>query len=368
MSAAAAALASERVADPFGAAGDPALPTVARTLVPAVAERELRRTVPEAGALEVDAIRVVHHKPGRRCLIEYDVRTPADGAVTLIGKVRRQRTGEIDFGLTRALWEAGFDGRSADGVSVPEPLGVSLELQMWLQRKVPGPPATALLDGPGGVALAGRIAEAARKVHVAGVAPWRVHGMADELRVLHDVLGRLAAARPAWALRIARLLAACERLGASVPEPRPCGVHRDFYGEQVLVDGDRLWLIDFDLYCLGDPALDAGNFIGHITEQALREHGDAAALADREAALEERFAALAGDEVRARVRAYVTLTLARHVCLSLERLGDVAFTTRLFELCEERLAIAVPGRGAMTWAGGGARGALTAAGAGGAAR
>jgi len=341
---AALAPAPSPVSDPFGAAGDRALPTVVRALVPAIAERELRRTVPGGGALEVEAIRVVHHKPGRRCLIEYDVRTPGDGAVTLIGKVRRQRTGEVDHGLTRALWEAGFDAGSADGISVPQPLGVSLELQMWLQRKVPGPSATALLDGPDGVGLAARIADVACKVHAAGVAPWRVHGMRDELRVLRDVLGRLTAARPGWAPRIARLIAACERLGASVAETTPCGVHRDFYGEQVLVDGARLWVIDFDLYCLGDPALDAGNFVGHITEQALREHGDPAALADREAALEERFAALAGDEIRPRVRAYATLTLARHVCLSLERLSDVAFTKSLFELCEERLAAGARGR------------------------
>ena len=40
-----------------------------------------------------------------------------------------------------------------------------------------------------------------------------------------------------------------------------------------------LWLIDFDLYCLGDPGLDAGNFIGHVTEQALRQYGDAHRLA-----------------------------------------------------------------------------------------
>src|SRR5437773_3836244 len=31
-----------------------------------------------------------------------------------------------------------------------------------------------------------------------------------------------------------------------------------------------VWLLDFDLYCQGDPALDIGNFVGHLTEQSLR--------------------------------------------------------------------------------------------------
>lgn len=65
------------------------------------------------------------------------------------------------------------------------------------------------------------------------------------------------------------------------------GIHHDFYGDQVIVMGDRLWLLDLDLYCQVHPALDMGNFIAHITEFSLREWGNPAALADRETALTE---------------------------------------------------------------------------------
>ena len=57
-------------------------------------------------------------------------------------------------------------------------------------------------------------------------------------------------------------------------------------GHRIVGDG-RLYLLDFDLYCLGDPALDAGNFIAHVTEQSLRELGDATALAPVEEAKEK---------------------------------------------------------------------------------
>ena len=99
----------------------------------------------------------------------------------------------------------------------------------------------------------------------------------------------------------------------------------------------RLWLIDFDLYCLGDPGLDAGNFIGHVTEQALRERGDAGAMAEVEQALEDRFVELSGEAVRKSVRAYTTLTLARHIFLSTKFPERSHLTERLLELCEERL-------------------------------
>ena len=134
------------------------------------------------------------------------------------------------------------------------------------------------------------------------------------------------------------------RLGDSLFEPEPCMIHRDFYPAQVLVDGSRgrsprLWLLDFDLFCNGDPALDIGNFIGHLTEQSLRMFGDANALADRERAIEDRFVQLSGEDARFRVRAYQTLTLVRHIQLSTEFTERRPFTKPLLQLCEERLGL-----------------------------
>jgi hypothetical protein len=34
---------------------------------------------------------------------------------------------------------------------------------------------------------------------------------------------------------------------ATWPPPARCGIHRDFYADQVIVDGSRLYLLDFDL-------------------------------------------------------------------------------------------------------------------------
>src|SRR3989454_3347720 len=162
--------------------------------------------------------------------------------------------------------------------------------------------------------------------------------MADELNILKTRLPAAASPESLLGRRIARLLDAADRLGAATQEPTTCGIHRDFYTDQVIVDGERLFLLDFDLYCEGDPALDIGNFLGHVTEQSLRTLGGAGVLADREHAMEERFVELSG-VASAAVRAYATLTLVRHVYLSTLFPERRPFTQSLIELCETRLGV-----------------------------
>jgi hypothetical protein len=336
------------VADPFGVADDPAMPALARALDGDEVARQLGALGGLTGGIGRVGLlggRVLRYKRGRRCLIEYTVGVERpDGAsdlVRLIGKVRRRRSGGSALRLMEALWTAGFAGDSADGISVPEPIGALPELGMWLQLAVTGRPATELLAGPGGWALARRIAEAAHKLHRAAVPARRCHSMADELGILRERLPAVAAAEPRWAGRIQRVLSRCERLAASVPRPAACGIHRDFYADQVLVDEDRIHLIDFDCYCSGDPALDIGNFIGHVREHSLRVLGDPNALSDVERALRDRFAELAGAAVRPAVSAYAILTLVRHIHLSTVLPGRRHLTGRVLELCEEALGAGV---------------------------
>ncbi len=325
------------VFDPFGVTGDERMPFLAQALNPDEVERQLAHNLAHlAGQLR--ALRVTRYKPGRRCLIEYDLETEASEMITLVGKVRARGLDEKTYCLLRSLWNDGFEASSADGISVPEPVGMIPAFNMWLQRKVSGVPATELLAKAGGRALMRRIAAAIHKLHQAGIAPHRRHTMADELRILRARLTLVAQMRPHWAARLERLLDRYEQLGGALPSPGLRGIHRDFYADQVLIAGERLYLIDLDLYCEGDPGLDVGNFLGHLTEQSWRSFGDPEALADRAGALEESFVALAGEERRAAVRTYAMLTLARHIYLSTQFPERRYLTEPLLELCEQRLS------------------------------
>jgi aminoglycoside phosphotransferase (APT) family kinase protein len=335
---------SVTVSDPFGAAADAGIPTLARALDPDEVQNHLRtceRVRELVGQPELRAIRVVRLKRGRRCLIEYDLSGPDGGEVTLVGKVRARGADRSTYRVTEALWEAGFSDEAADGICVPEPVGVLRDLGLWLQVKREGVSAALKLGGPDGVALCERIAEVALKLHRAGVEPERRHTLADELGILQARLPRVAAENPAWASRIDRLLEACNRLCTTL-ESEPfaeCGIHRDFYPDQVLVDGHRLYLLDFDLYCWGDPALDIGNFLAHMTEQSLRSFGEPDGFAAQEQALEEGYLRRARTAVTAaRIQAYKTLTLARHVYISTQFEDRRHSTQAILSLCEVRMA------------------------------
>src|SRR3989441_8102109 len=232
--------------DPFGARADPQMPLLARALDPEEVERYLRAHqvgAPDAAArLALRAIRTVRYKPGRRCLIEYDLEVTRRDAppevVTLVAKARARGADTATFRLLQALRVRGFDETSPDGVAVPEPVTVIPELGVWLQRKVRGIAATAALAEPGGVALARRMADAMHKLHYAGVAARRRHTMADELRILRRCLEAPPGHRPEGARRLGRPPSARPPRGSSAPMGAPRGLPRGFYPPPALLDGE----------------------------------------------------------------------------------------------------------------------------------
>lgn len=326
------------VEDQCGAMTDSAMPLLARALDPMEMSCRLRALATNGpyADLQLRAIRAVRHRPGRRCLIEYDVESTS-GPLTLVGKLRARGLDSRTYRLCRSLWDSGFSVNSARGIDVPEPVGAVPDLSMWLQRKVAGTATTRSLCEPNAAALARRIVDAAHELHRAGPASSRQHTIADELRILRERLTEVALIEPRWAHRLRLLLSNCERIAARIPTPSTCGIHRDFYADHVLVDAARLHLLDFDLYCNGDPALDIGNFLAHLTEQGLREHGDPEAFADQQAAMAEHYYSLAGKHAAIAVEAYSALTLARHVHISMRIDTRRRCVEPLLQLCEERL-------------------------------
>ena len=151
-------------------------------------------------------------------------------------------------------------------------------------------------------------------------------------------MSAVSAAKPEYAARLSRVLSACEALATGLPDTKPGTLHRDFYPEQVLVDGERLYLLDLDLCALGDPALDIGNFAAHLREHALRVLSDAEALSGLERVLTEHYCLLA-DIPEGAVAVYMTFSLARHIAISQRLPARRHLTGALLALTEARLGL-----------------------------
>jgi Ser/Thr protein kinase RdoA (MazF antagonist) len=337
--------ASLTVVDPFGVTRDPLMPFLVQALDPNEMSSRLTRDLNCLSAgehIQVFGISVTRHKPGRRCLVAYDlaVHHPSGTVreLAVVGKTRARGTDTSTHDLLKRLWAGSFGTSADDEILVPEPLGIVTDVHMSVQRRVPGEPLTRLLEGPAGDRLARRAADAIHKLHSVPASSRRRHTVEDEMRILGAGLTAVVRDHPRWRKRIARLFHGCMRLAVRIPEEPLSGIHRDFYPDQVLVDGERLYLTDLDLYATGAPALDVGNFVAHVEEHSLRHFGDPNHLQDRSEALVERYLQLSRRTSREAIRAWTTLSLARQVAISRLTAERQPFTAALLDLCERRLA------------------------------
>ncbi|PWC14532.1 phosphotransferase [Brenneria corticis] len=288
---------------------------------------------------------IVRHKPGKRALVHYRISPPAQAAPwELLGKYGEKGVDERAFRCQSTLWRNGFDNRA--DVAVPEPLALVPAFNLWLQRRVAARPMAdflfpdaenlRLLGERVGAALARLQQNRALRREIAA----RRWGIEDELAILRRRLADVAACHPRWRDRLDLLLHAAEKRAIALIDDCDVCLHRDFYFDQVLVPDDapgRLVLVDFDLCRLGPAALDAGNYIAHVQEFALRCHGDSAALAAHEQGFGDAFLAHSPGVTLDAVQGFTHLSLLRHISLSTQFAERVHTTETLIALCETAL-------------------------------
>ena len=235
----------------------------------------------------------------------------------MVAKFYNARTdrGRQVFKAMGRLWSDGFGGRSQD--RIPEPIAYLPEWRAVLMEDVPGT-SLSLLDGERrivGTAAAGR---ALAKLHRCPLEVPGQHTVDDEIALLAGWVRLVGDVYPDLCDETAAALGTVRNTLDGCGDFEPTLVQRDFYEKQVLVDGERTALIDFDTLCLGDPALDLGNFLAHLKLAELQGTVDAAPL--KEAFLAGYCAGVSA-ALHRRIDAYTKSTLLRLACL-------YAFTTQ----------------------------------------
>lgn len=233
---------------------DPAMPGLDRCLDSAwiadamgfSGDSDLRAQVLDYSA-ENDTI--VAYRPPGRPPIAFGKAGPAD-------------TAGLQFLVMQRLWNS--PAREAGTLRLARPLAYRSEVGLLLQSRVPGrsiPPARnrqAFLD------LARYAGSALSAVHAADIPFGSERGIYRLIDRLDDDLEDLALSAPTLFPEVRRLVRQLEvRAARSRPSPLVPS-HGDYKYDQLLRCRGDYSLIDFELFCQSEPALDLGTFCAYL--------------------------------------------------------------------------------------------------------
>ena len=299
---------------------DPAFAFLVDAFDPAVAADVLKQAMPcleqEFGDFSIENILIRRHKIGRRCLIEYELATE-QGPRFVLGKASAKRLDRKTFVRQSSLFDRrGFADDCIDGICVPRPLGVWKEWKMWFQEKVEAVDGMKILKENRLATVNDRIAAAMAKLHSSRYRRKHVHSVQDELDQLTDHLETMKTELPDDRKRITQITVSCVAIAKSISSHELRPIHRDFYHDQIMFSEDKTWLVDLDLVCMGHPALDVGNFVAHLTEDAIRRFDDAKHWRTEEQQLVDLYLAAMPSVTKTDIAAFTVISLARHIYLS----------------------------------------------------
>ena len=246
---------------------------------------------------------VLKRRLGSRQVIAYslvllDQRGNQERRIEVVGKRYADGIeGARAFRAMRLLWESGFGADSR--LRIPEPLGYFPDFKLLVQEKVRG----ALMPtqiGRGNGSTHRYLTMAARwvaKLHSHDAIPGAVSPPEDDEISIRKFVGCVGECFPRQAAPLEGIARALRHRRAFFKAPRPTLVHGDFHPENIFVTRNGATVIDFDQFCLSDPARDLGYILAQMQATAYRQTGSFRAVAGEiKAFLDEYFTSIAPEE------------------------------------------------------------------------
>ncbi|HLG61895.1 MAG TPA: phosphotransferase [Ktedonosporobacter sp.] len=250
----------------------------------------------------------VRYKPGNRCVIRYHLQLEQAGdeagskqkTLTIFGKVYNNSEQAHDIqGLQHRLYE---EQKQAGAIPfLPEPLGIMDALGLTFNEAVQVSDAESRPDdqddrwnrlrtgtqalqpqvtlGRGGTAI--QIIPPDEELRLAAQALARLHTSSVHPVVKGPRTGAKEARRARERAQLliehnqaqaAQIQASVQQLASRLERVQPDlyrPAHGGFKASQLLFHSHRVYVVDFDGFCLADPALDAGYFLAYLRPSAL---------------------------------------------------------------------------------------------------
>ncbi len=164
----------------------------------------------------------------------------------------RERSGEAHRVIGQ-LWEASAEGSFAVG----RPVAYLGELKTVVQEEVGGTPLDGTLRQEADPTWAARkVARALAALHQSGVVVERRHGVREEARLLRRAAEDVRSAHPRLGTEVEEILGAAV---ATLEDAPTAPTHGELRPLHMLLEGDRLALVDLDTFAARDPVLEAAD-------------------------------------------------------------------------------------------------------------
>ena len=184
------------------------------------------------------------------------------GEKSFYTKIYKDREeGERTFRMLRTLSEE--NGAEQEGFGVPRPVAYLNSLRTLVQEEASGLSIQdIMLRGDETVPGVRKTARALATLHLGEVRAPRRHRLQDEIALLRKNACLVAMTRPHLGPEIEKII---DAVTSGLEEVPPSPIHGDPNLEHILLDGERLFLLDLDRFAEADPVLDTARVVAGFT-------------------------------------------------------------------------------------------------------
>lgn len=260
---------------------------------------------------------VLRYRPRLRCVIRYGwCSDQGQDSMRVVGKVYPPgpKAGQAWHALNT------LHAQAMAGVIIPRPLRLVEDWNLVLMEYVPGRSMKQVLEGATARRHAEEVLQAAARtlawIHSRNLVSeevWSWETQLAHLRLLNTSIHLVA---PDLATKVHALLDHIAPLMQGLSVGTASCIHGDCKPSQFLMNEGQVALVDFDRACLGDPAVDIGNFIAALHKEAVRGQEYGRELASFFLAEYER---CSGRDLVDRVRLFRAASLVRMAVRSFKR-------------------------------------------------
>ena len=177
-----------------------------------------------------------------------------------------EERGEQSYQVHLTLWDKASAGGM--GFTVARPITYLSDLRTLIQEEAPGTSLQDLLlqQGDEATLTVRKVARALAALHLGHVHTLQRRRLQDALSTLEQIGESLQWACPHLRPEFEKII---NTVAAGLQEVPPAPTHGDLSLEHILLDGNRLTLLDLEEFADGDPMVDAAQVLAHLTAMPL---------------------------------------------------------------------------------------------------